>query len=547
MLRLVFDTAALHFQTGSKSKRPAVTFHRRWLKVHLLMIRCWLWSLAVFLGTMVCSIAAPVERVPLEQQQWFEIRTAHFNIYSCGARLKVYKLAGRLEQFCKAYSQLAGTQSVDSPPIVVMAFPDRESMQPYLPLYQGKPSNLAAFFTHGMDENLIVLSLPETGVPDAGMDVIFHEYTHLLFRRNDQIWPLWLKEGMAEVYSTFQTSGRMARIAHPIPHHLEALRQKPMLPLNELFAVAHDSPQYNERERQGMFYAESWLFTHFLMAGDNASYRARFAQFTTLLHQGQLPVQAFTNALHSSLPAVQAELNRYLQRGDFPPIDLSLTTDVSTPINYAARYLTPVETCFRLGDELLRINRLDAAEARFVQAQRIAPASPLPKEGLGLLAHERKQSEVALRELKAATALGSTSFQAHYLCALEAFQATAEAKDHYVRMAKDRAAEIRGHLETSLALMPDFGPAQELFGFFEMVQGEHLVAAGQHLQRAIQLEPENLAYRLSLAQFQCQTENPDAARQTLAPLLWPTADAKLRSAAAELTQEIDRRYPVKRP
>src|ERR1019366_4675436 len=94
-------------------------------------------------------------------------------------------------------------------------------LQPFLPLYQGKPSNLAAFFAHGMDENLIVLSLPEASSADPGMDVIFHEYSHLLFRRNDQIWPLWLKEGMAEVYSTFQTSGRIVRIANLIPEHLQ--------------------------------------------------------------------------------------------------------------------------------------------------------------------------------------------------------------------------------------------------------------------------------------------------------------------------------------
>lgn len=509
------------------------------------MIRFQIWILAVLLGTMVNPIATRAVMVPLEQKPWFETRTAHFNIFSCGAVPEVYKLAGRLEQFCRAYAQLAGTQSVDSPPIVVVAFPDRESMQSYLPLYQGKPGNLAAFFTHSTDENVIVLSLPEPGSPDTGMEVIFHEYSHLLFRRNDQIWPLWLKEGMAEVYSTFQTSGHIARIASPIPHHLQVLRREPMMSLDELFAVTHDSPQYNERERQGMFYAESWLLTHFLMAGDNDAYRARFGQFTTLLRQGQSPVQAFTNALHSSLPVVEAELGRYLQQGVFLPIDLSLAADVSSPINYTAHYLTPVEIYFRLGDELLRIDRLDEAEARFALAQKLAPASPLPSEGLGLVAHQLKQHDAALRELKTAIQHGSENFLTYYLCALEEFQATAESNDVYVRTTKDQAVQIRGNLEQSLALMPDFGPAQELDGFFELVQGEHLVAAGQHLQRAIQLEPENLSYLLSLAEFQYQTRNPDAARQTLFPLLWSNAEAKLRAEATELKQEIDRHYPAK--
>ena len=161
-----------------------------------------------------------------------------------------------------------------------MAFPDHEATKPFLPLYQGEPGNLAAFFKRGSDENLIVLSLPEPGSPYAGMEVIFHEYAHLLFRRNDQLWPLWLKEGMAEIYSTFETEGRNARIASPILHHLQTLENHPLMPLAELFSVNRDSDQYNERERQGMFYAESWLLTHFLMAGDNDKYRARFGQFT---------------------------------------------------------------------------------------------------------------------------------------------------------------------------------------------------------------------------------------------------------------------------
>ena len=161
-----------------------------------------------------------------------------------------------------------------------MAFPDHESMKPFLPLYQGQPANLAAFFQRGSDENLIVLALPGTNSAFTDMEVIFHEYTHLLFRRNDRIWPLWLKEGMAEVYSTFETTGYNARIGDPIGHHLRLLAQQPLMPLAELFAVTHDSPQYNERERQGIFYAESWLLTHFLMAGDNPAYQAHFRQFT---------------------------------------------------------------------------------------------------------------------------------------------------------------------------------------------------------------------------------------------------------------------------
>jgi len=57
------------------------------------------------------------------------------------------------------------------------------------------------------------------------------------------------------------------------------------------------------------------------MAGDNLAYQVRFRQFNPLLLQGQLPEQAFTNAMQTSLPAVEAELRRYLRQGRFTPLN----------------------------------------------------------------------------------------------------------------------------------------------------------------------------------------------------------------------------------
>jgi tetratricopeptide (TPR) repeat protein len=314
------------------------------------------------------------------------------------------------------------------------------------------------------------------------------------------------------------------------------------LPLHELFTVTHDSPQYNENTRQGIFYAESWLLTHYLMAGDNPAYRARSGQFTELLREGQLPEQAFTNALGTTLPLIEAELHGYLERGQFVPITLTLPRDLSSSVTVNTRIITPVEIYFRLGDELLRIDRLDAAESYFAQAQKLAPASPLPYEGLGFLAAQRGQHDEALRDLKEALQCGSTSFLAHYVYAREKYRLTADAQGRYGPLKGEEAAEISSVLEKSITLMPDFGPAHELLGFFDMVQGENLVAAEQQLQLAVQLEPENPSYLLSLAQAQLRDRNPIAARHTLEPLLLPDVDTKLRMPAEEMIQKVNQSY-----
>jgi hypothetical protein len=503
------------------------------MKRRQILIFSALFALGIF------SIHGQSGDVPLAQRRWFEKSTAHFNIYSCAAPLEVNKLAMRLEQFCEAYSLLAGKQALASPPIVVMAFPDQEAMTPFLPLYQGKPGNVSGFFTRGDDENLIVLALPETNSAETGMEVIFHEYAHLLLRRNDEIWPLWLKEGMAEIYSTFEVSqGYHVRIGQPIEHHLQLLAHEPLMPLHELFSVANNSPQYNERSRQGIFYAESWLLTHFLMAGGNLNYRSGFDRFNLYLRDGQLPEQAFTNAMRVSLPQMESDLRRYLERGQFAPVEWTVARDLSGPKILTTRAATPVEIYFRLGDELFRINRPDAAESYFVQARQLAPASPLPYEGLGLLAAEREQHEGALLDLKEALARGSSSFLAHFSYAREKYRLTANAHDEYTQLKDDDAAEIRGELQKSISLMPDFAPAHELLGFFEMVQGENLPAAEEQLQLAIKLEPENQSYLFTLAQAQWRDKNAEAARRTLEPLLLPVADAQLRAHAEEMIREM---------
>ncbi len=481
-------------------------------------------------------LQAQTRNVPVEKWPWFETQTAHFNIYSCGGVQDTYRLAGCLEQFCRAYSILAGKDAIASPPTVVIAFPDHDTMKPFLPLYNGQPGNIAGFFTRGSDENLIVLSLPSPD--DPGMDVIFHEYAHLLFRHNDQAWPIWLKEGMAEIYSTFQTQVGYVVIARPIEHHLETLASEPMMPLHDLFAVTYDSPQYNEASRQGVFYAESWLLTHYLMAGDNPIIRARFAQYTGLLRQGQWPEQAFTNALGVSLQVMQNALERYAKAGIFEPITLKLSADLSTAVPVKTWPVTPVEILFRLGDEQLRIGREDTALAWFNHARQLAPASPLPYEGLGLLASQCTNSSEAVAELQQALQRGSTSFLVHYIYAREQYHLTSHGGDIYTPIQDDLAGEISGELNKSIELMPSFAPAHELLGFFEMVQGRNLGLAEDQLNAAIALEPENTAYIYTLAQVQVRNNEPDAARRTLQPLLLPNADARVRADAQELESKL---------
>ena len=373
---------------------------------------------------------------------------------------------------------------------------------------------------------------------DASLRIIFHEYTHLLLRHNQPYWPLWLAEGMAEIYSTFQVRGNdQARLGLPIDPHLRLLAEVPLWSLQGLFSVTRTSVEYNERRYSGIFYAESWLLMHYLMLGGNPSHEANLRQLTSLLRQGQSPEQAFNNAFHTTLPAMEAELGGYLARKKFTPLKLTLSATLEQRQTFVTRNLTPMEVCYRLGDELLHIGRLDTAESYLRQAEKLAPDSPLPYEGLGFLAARREQPDEAVRFFRQAMQLGPLSFLAHYTYAREkCLLASQDSNLH--RLEPETAAEIRAELQQSLALMPDFGPAHHLLGVIELVQGEDLAGAERHIGRAIELEPENQSYLLSLAQVQLARNDPAAARRTLELLRLSYVDPEIRAHAEKMLKAL---------
>ena len=151
------ETSKKHYYLPLALNRyPALRGHGIWppkagaLRSALGLVCCDIWGPRFLIFLMALSSfagRAQDELSPLLQRHWFEARTAHFNVYSCGETQQFSKLIGRLEQFRQAYSLLAGAQAVASPPIVVLAFPDAASMRPFLPQRQGKPASLTAFFT----------------------------------------------------------------------------------------------------------------------------------------------------------------------------------------------------------------------------------------------------------------------------------------------------------------------------------------------------------------------------------------------------------------
>src|SRR5262245_65441560 len=145
---------------------------------------------------------------------WINVTSKNFNSISNADEGNTRKLALRLEQFHYIFSKLFNLPAVRSIPTTVMVFKNDDSFRKYKPLYNGKPANIAGYFQPGQDENLIALEL--TSNQQHPMSLIYHEYTHLLTSITPRQWPLWLKEGLAELYSSFEVDDNKVTLGAPI-------------------------------------------------------------------------------------------------------------------------------------------------------------------------------------------------------------------------------------------------------------------------------------------------------------------------------------------
>ena len=185
------------------------------------------------------------------------------------------------------------------------------------------------------------------------------------------------------------------------------------------------------------------------------------------------------------------------------------------------------------------MQQVEVAERYFSNARELSPSSPLAYEGLGLAAFLREQSPETVGYLGQAIKLNSGSFLTYYVFAREKLRLCRSSSDGYRKLEKASAEEIRKALSKAISIMPDFGPAHHVLGFFEVIQGEDLNAAETHLRRALELEPDNESYLLALAQALWAKNDKAKARKSLEAACRPSADEKIRAAAREILNRID--------
>jgi hypothetical protein len=156
------------------------------------------------------------------------------------------------------------------------------------------------FFPPGARRDLIVLG----GLSAEGR-MAAHEYAHLALAQSGFRLPVWLAEGLAELYSGVVDGRSEPRtdVGQFIPATVLSLRLEDWIDLEQLLT--------NPGLADGA-YAESWLLAHMLVL--DPRYAAKFPKLLEALGNSDT-AEAFGQVYGKSISQVEQDLKAYLEEG----------------------------------------------------------------------------------------------------------------------------------------------------------------------------------------------------------------------------------------
>ena len=443
-------------------------------------------------------------------EQWIKLTTPHFELYSAAGEKKGREAILYFEQVRSFFLENSPSKKAPEFPVRIVAFRGEKQ---YLP-YRASESAFA-YYANGRSRDYIVMQ----DILSDHYPAVIHEYVHLIIEHSGLKLPIWLNEGLAEVYSTLQPMGKKVSFGDIIPGRAQVLVSNPLIGLDMLTAVGHNSPLYNERNKAGMFYAESWALTHMLIFGPD--YRANFSKMVAVVNSGKSAEEACQTAFGKPLWEIEVAFKKYLQGSKFyhAVVDTKLQKSEEEPDVAEA---SAFESGMVLADLLALNHKPDQARSSYEQLAKSNPGQPEVEESLGYLAWQADDNEGARAHFGRAIAAGTKNAQMCY---------------HYAMLAHDGGAakDVVPALEKAVELKPDYAEARLQLGFTLAQQHDYGRAIAQLLQLKKITPDQAPAYFSTLAYSFMQTGDLDKARQNAeSAKKWAKTPAEIQQADSML-------------
>jgi tetratricopeptide (TPR) repeat protein len=411
-------------------------------------------------------------------EAWFELRTPHFELITNAAERYSPGLLFHLEQLRRLFlTQSGAADDRAQPPVRIIAF---RSEAEYARYRLDDAADAYYFGAPGRD--YIVMPLARAEDYHIGA----HEYAHVAIHRAGLQLPLWLSEGLAEVFSTVRFASGQAILGQPDPARLQALTRSQWLPLAEIM-TRKNTP--GRRDPRGMFYAGSWALTHMLMF--SPAYGRRFGALIEKSSEGLSASEILREVYRTSAANLERDLRGWVTRPGLPSVKVNPEGfDPSRPPKPVP--LNSFAVDLALADLLLTTGRSEQARAAYLQLENPFPANPDIQAALGRIALSAGRKAEALERFGRAMSLGIRNAKLCYEFAVMAQDAELPQTD------------VVAALERAVALDAGMDEARYQLAMAYMNAGR-FPAALQHLQ-ALRFVPFRRAYAYYSALSYVQNE-----------------------------------------
>ena len=334
---------------------------------------------------------------------WISVTTSHFEMYTTNGEKQAVRALQGFEQVRSFFLQNSRNKFAPEGRVRIVAFSSEQEYKPYR-----MNGGSFAYYQQSHERDYIVMQDIE---PDHHQAAV-HEYTHLIVQHMKIEIPIWLNEGMADLYSSLEPKGQQAMVGRPLEYHLMTLNSRPWMNWNALFGVEHDSPYYNEKDKMAIFYAQSWMLTHMLALGKD--YGPQFSNFLLAEGSGMSTPEALQKVYGKTVDQVAKDAQNYAKQTSMRAAVFNISLQ-KADLDPQVTHLSNFEVDLACAD-LLAARRETAGEAqsRLTSLEQQNPQSSEVEESLGYLAWQENQTESARKHFGLAIQRGSKNAKMIY-------------------------------------------------------------------------------------------------------------------------------------